>query len=78
MKWIRVNENQYVNEDQLRDIQFIKKGDDVYFYRLFYNNGQNLEIKGFVSLEDAKEHAIKTFGLEGGRVAPKSGMKKGK
>lgn len=63
MNWIRVKEFHYVNEDQVRDLQFVKKGDSEYFYRLFYSNGQNIDIKGFVSFDDAFEHANKTFGL---------------
>jgi hypothetical protein len=64
MNWIRISEHEYVNEDQLRNIQFVKKGTSEYFYRLFYSSGSNTDIKGFDSLEDAFEHANRTFGLE--------------
>lgn len=63
MKWIRVNEHHYVNESQLRDIQFVKKGDNEYFYRLFYANGASVDVKGFDSLEDVFDSANRTFGL---------------
>lgn len=71
MNWIRINKYHYVNEGQLRDIQFIRKGEDEYFYRIFYQNGQNVDIKGFDTLEDAFEHANKTFKINGEPVAAK-------
>ena len=70
MNWIRVNEHHYVNEAQLRDIQFIKKGTNEYFYRLFYANGSSVDIKGFTSLEDTYEAADRTFGLTKAYSAP--------
>lgn len=78
MKWVRIDEHRYINEEQLRDLQFVRKGDDNYFYRLVYSNGQHLDVPGFVNLEDAKEHAAHTFGLETRTNELKASVKKRK
>ena len=69
IKWIRIDEFRYVNEDQLRDIQFVKKGSDEFFYRLFYSNGQSLDIKGFV--KDTYGYKAKEFEWIGHSVEEK-------
>ncbi len=64
MNWVRIKENHFINGEQLRDIQFINKG-DASFYRVFFLYGSNVEVKGFASEKDAFEHADKTFNLTG-------------
>lgn len=63
MNWIQLNDKHYINADQMRDILFVVKDSETIICRLFFTNGQSHDIKGFITLEDAKLYATKTFGL---------------
>ncbi len=63
MNWIKIDATRYVNQDHVRDIQFIEKNGESFLYRLFFTSGQAIDVKGFGSMADARQHASLVLGV---------------